>query len=187
MDFVHSMKQKIGGGHFRCAPPCLWRHAPRRLIDDLRPGPARAGSMWPAEAPRETRSPMCVCVYVMYIDTVYVYIVHILIYCIYDIHMHSTIYNMIYIYIYVCVPVARRPQPPPPPPPPMAWVYPGARRGRGDHGLPHPSHRGARACGVLPYSAICSFRSTRQVAALSHVTVRNATTQFVICSAATKC
>ena len=105
-----------------------------------------------------------------------------------------------YIYIYIC---SRRPSSPSPPPPSGM----GPSRGGGP-GPPAPApHRGgggglvgrlapvcARRCGrvcgavrVMRCNAICSFCSTRQVAALSQLTVRNATTQFVDCSATTKC
>ena len=52
------------------------------------------------------------------------------------------------------------------------------------------ARRCGRVCGavrVMRCNAICSFCSTRQVAALSQLTVRDATTQFVVCSATTKC
>ena len=83
------------------------------------------------------------------------------------------------------------------PPPPMAWVHPGGTLARpptptagGGRLAPVCARRCGRVCSavrVLRCNAICSFCSTRQVAALSQLTVRDATTQFVVCSAATKC
>ena len=113
--------------------------------------------------------------------------------------MSIHIYN---IYIYIYVPVARRPQPPPPPPPPMVWVHPGGggpwpppaphtkRGGLVGRLAPVCARRCGRVCGavrVMRCNAICSFCSRRQVAALSQLTLRDATTQFVVCSATTKC
>ena len=83
----------------------------------------------------------------------------------------------------------------------MVWVHPGGGPWpppdphRGGGGLvgrlaPVCARRCGRVCGavrVMRCNAICSFCSTRQVAALSQLTVRDATTQFVVCSATTKC
>ena len=88
------------------------------------------------------------------------------------------------------------------PSPPPQWY--GSIQGGGPWPPPPPTGGGglvgrlapvcARRCGrvcgavrVMRCNAICSFCSTRQVAALSQLTLRDATTQFVVCSATTKC
>ena len=95
------------------------------------------------------------------------------------------------------------PSPVVPSPPPPQWY--GSIQGGGPWPPPAPhtkrgglvgrlapvcARRCGRVCGavrVMRCNAICSFCSTRQVAALSQLTLRDATTQFVVCSATTKC
>ena len=104
-------------------------------------------------------------------------------------------------YIYIYIYMFPSPVVPSPPPPPQ-WY--GSIQGGGPWPPPPPTGGGglvgrlapvcARRCGrvcgavrVMRCNAICSFCSTRQVSALSQLTVRDATTQFVVCSATTKC